>query len=404
MNKRVLVTLILLLVTLAVIFFKEIAQAIIIVAYTVAGLLALIFGLLAGLTVWYVVERIRLLRARRIEAEKRAHVLTVTAGNQVFIRDTDLKATWRAMHLEARTYINHQDYEPSDQEMHRWQWFNAPKRLPGKIVEFLPAHAPVDVLAALDNAQCALIVGQRDSGKTTLLQHVIQRRLGKSRVLVLDPHSHPTRWPQGCLVIGTERDFVKIETALKGLLVLMNKRYRDIGKGLIPEGEHEPVTVIIDEWRAIVFQLGKPAADIIKTLLAESRKTNIDVFVGTHSERVKPLGIEGEGDLKEGFVVVRLSINKQTQERKATIDFGEGELPARLPGPFTGPAPDHLQLQDPNDLIPLEPEPNEEERKILEMHRAGESLRSISKAVYNGKVGQFYNQKIQAVLEKYGEK
>jgi len=38
------------------------------------------------------------------------------------------------------------------------------------------------------------------------------------------------------------------------------------------------------------------------------------------------------------------------------------------------------------------------------MYQAGKSFRAISKTVFEGKVGQFYNQKIQAVLDKYGEK
>ncbi|MFC1975672.1 hypothetical protein ACFLXQ_04690 [Chloroflexota bacterium] len=44
------------------------------------------------------------------------------------------------------------------------------------------------------------------------------------------------------------------------------------------------------------------------------------------------------------------------------------------------------------------------EEKILELYQAGNSMRTISKAVFDGKVGQFYNQKIQEILEKYGEK
>lgn len=405
MKKQVFISLAIFMIILVVIFYEEISQAIRIISYTIACLLVLSFLLIIGPILWYVVERMRLLRARRIEAEKRAHVMTVTVDNQVFVRDTDRRAIWRAMHLEARTHINSQYREPTSPEIQRWQLFNLPHRVPHKPMELPAPQSPIDLLAALDIAQCALIVGQRDSGKTTLLQHVINRRLPHAYVLVLDPHSHPTRWPHGCQVIGTERDFQKIENALKGLLALMNKRYRDIGKGVVREGEHEPVTVIIDEWRAIVHQLGKPAADIIKTLLAESRKTNIDVFVGTHSERVKALGIEGEGDLKEGFVLIRLTINKMTGERKATVDYGDGEIPAALPGPFRGSVTGEPKVIDGHELITSEPQPSKRERKILEMHRANESFRTISQEIWGtGKFGDFYNQKIQQVIDKYGEK
>ena len=405
MKKQVAATLTVLAVVLALIFYDEISSAIVILAYTLVVLLALTFLIMAGLIVWYVVERMKLLRARRMETEKRAHVMTVTVGNQVFVRDTDPQAIWRAMHLEARAYINSQYQEPSSLEEQRWQLFNMPQRVSNKPLTLPSPQTQVDLLGILDGAQCALIVGQRDSGKTTILQHVINRRLGKSYVLVLDPHSHPARWPQGCDVIGTERDFQKIENALKGLLALMNKRYRDIGKGLVREGEHRPVTVVIDEWRAIVHQLGKPAANIIKTLLAESRKTNIDVFVGTHSERVKALGIEGEGDLKEGFVLVRLAINKLTGERKATIDYGDGEIPVTLPGAFRENRAANSKELDGNDVISFEPEPTPAEAHILHLHQQGESYRTISQAVWgDGKFGDFYNRKIEQVIQKYGEK
>jgi len=60
------------------------------------------------------------------------------------------------------------------------------------------------------------------------------------------------------------------------------------------EGQHPRLTVIIDEWRAIVYNV-KGADAAIKTLLTESRKAAFSVFVASHSERVKALGIEGEG-------------------------------------------------------------------------------------------------------------
>jgi len=405
MKKQVIAALTFLAIVFALIFYDKISQAMVILAYVLIALLVISFLLMAMLIVWYVVERMKLLHAQRIEAEKQAHVMTVTVGNQVFVRDTDPQAIWRAMHLEARAYINSQSQEPSSLEEQRWQLFNMPQRVGNKLLTLPPPQTQVDLLAMLDRAQCALIVGQRDSGKTTILQHVINRRLGTTYVLVLDPHSHPTRWPQGCEVIGTERDFQKIENALKGLLALMNKRYRDIGKGLVREGEHRRVTVIIDEWRAIVHQLGKTAANIIKTLLAESRKTNIDVFVGTHSERVKALGIEGEGDLKEGFVLVRLAINKLTGERKATIDYGDGEMPATLPGAFRGNIATNSKELDSDDFISLEPEPTPAEAHILHLHRQGESYRTISQAVWGeGKFGNFYNRKIEQIIQKYGEK
>lgn len=385
----------------------------------IGAVVMLVVAVVAGSLILH--EHLRTARARRRLIEREAAVMVVTAGpqEQVHIRETDRRAVWRPAHLDARIYANGQQTGPTPAEIAAWAAFNRPRVIEAQQLGALPAgepanHAAVDLLQVLNTAQCALIVGQRDSGKTTLLQHTISRRLEHSHVLVLDPHNHPARWPAGCKVVGTQRDFQAIGEALKALEALMNKRYREIGKGLVKEGDHERVTVVIDEWRAIVLNLGKEAGDIIKTLLAESRKTNIDIFVGTHSERVKALGIEGEGDLKEGFVLVRLTVNKVTKERRATVDFGEGEIPAILPGPYYGggrPLLDNpAEFTSPSSTrcwvdVEEEPEPSPQEAEILYLSEQGRSFREISQAIWGeGKYGQFYNDKIAEVLEKYGEK
>jgi ABC-type multidrug transport system fused ATPase/permease subunit len=168
---------------LTAIFYDELKQVIIVAGYTIAGLLIITFLLIAMLLTWYLLERIRLFRARRIEAEKQAHVLTVTARNQVFVRDTDQQALWRVMHLEARTFSNAQFREPTELQFQQWQLFNSPHRVPNKPVELLPSQTQVDLLAALNSVQRCLIVGASDSGKTTLLQWLISRKLHTSSSL-----------------------------------------------------------------------------------------------------------------------------------------------------------------------------------------------------------------------------
>ena len=124
---------------------------------------------------WLAIEKVKLLRANRIEQEKEAHVKIVTAGNQVFIRETDTKANWRAAHLDPRCYANGQYSEPTDTEVMAWQQFNAPKIIQHQ-APMLPAQTQVDLLASLDSVQRCLIVGASDTGKTTLLQWAAVKR------------------------------------------------------------------------------------------------------------------------------------------------------------------------------------------------------------------------------------
>jgi hypothetical protein len=280
----------------------------------------------------------------------------------------------------------------------------------------LPAStSPVDLLAALDSVQRCLIVGASDTGKTTLLQWLVSRRSNTSKVIVIDPHAYPGKYPN-CDIIGLGRNYDEIGRALGALIQLMTKRYDEIGKGLVRELAHDRVTILIDEWRAITGNLGKPAEEAIKALLTESRKAAFSVFVASHSDRAKPLGLSGEYDLKDGFTIVRLAIIEG--QRQATIDHGNGEIPAS-----TSPAWEYsgaaygaeysqpgqglqglstLRL-DHNFQLDLEPEPSPAEATVLELLDRGESLKTISESVWGpGKFGAFYNDRIAEIKRRYG--
>jgi hypothetical protein len=122
----------------------------------------------------------------------------------------------------------------------------------------------------------------------------IRKKLPTSKVIVIDPHTYPDKW-HGCVVVGTGRNYAEVDRALQALVRLMTKRYDEIGKGIVVEQGHTRITILIDEWRAIVYNV-KQAGEAIKALLTESRKAAFSVFVATHSDRAKPLGLEGEYD------------------------------------------------------------------------------------------------------------
>lgn len=350
-------------------------------------------------------ERVLMKRAERKQAQQQAEVYSIVSDHGIFVRDLNAKAIWRPLHLNPGTYQNGLQTEPSAVEVHNWQlWVESRGKRPNLLKStppllFAQGSGAVDLLTALDRVQRCLIVGASDSGKTTLLQHIIARRASQSEVVVIDPHASPSKWPVGT-VVGIGRDYAKIGQVLSVLVRLMTKRYDEIGKGLVLEGQHQPLTIIIDEWRAIFTNLGKPAGEAIKALLTESRKAAFSVFVASHTERVRPLGLENEGDLKDGFTVVRLaSVNGQ---RQATFDAGSGEVPAQLPGPYgvsVGPA-----VQGSATVLAaqnLPPRPDRLEQQILELAGEGLSVSAIAEAVFGSKGGN-QNQAVKAVLTRFG--
>lgn len=204
--------------------------------------------------------------------------------------------------------------------------------------------APVDLLAQLDRAERVLVKGASDAGKTTLLQHVASRSNG---VFIIDPHFAPGIWPvKDNRVIGAARNYPAIDTFLLQLLGEVNSRYARRAKGEMNFGQ---ITLIIDEFQSIRAECDQ-AGKILSTLIRESRKVGFRLFIGSHSELVKPLGLEGQGDIRDGLLIVRLEIDQITKQRKVTMDAGHGEQDCYFP-PFGA-------MSVTPDLPEFEPEDN----------------------------------------------
>jgi hypothetical protein len=174
----------------------------------------------------------------------------------------------------------------------------------------------------------------------------------------------------------------------------MVTRYKEIGQGLVREGEHPKLTIVIDEWMSIAYQC-KNAQDTLVRLLTESRKAAMSVIIGSHSERVRSLGLDGKGDLRDGFLFIRLLLNNE--QRKATFDYGRGERPCLLPGKYDPP-------HDNQNVVEIEAitevKPTEQEQRILDMASNGKSISSIATTVFGSK-GGIQNDKVKAVLERF---
>lgn len=367
------------------------AAKLIVVAISVTAIISLILYLLAyG---YILLEKVRIERARRQAAQRDASVMVIRAGDreQVYVREADTRAVYRPLHLNPAQYQNGKPGEPSPIELATWQiWNSKPAPAQAAAPLLLEAQTTPELLPILDSAQRVLVIGASGAGKTNLLQWVVSRRA--EGVLVIDPHAAPGKWA-GAKVIGIGSNFPEIEAALDNLIELMVRRYQEIGQGLVREGEHPRLTIIIDEWMSIAYQC-RNAHDVLVRLLTESRKAAFSVIIGSHSERVKSLGLDGKGDLKDGFLFIRLWL--EGGERKATFDYGRGERPCLLPGKF-----------EPGNDTPVfeieaigEVKPNEQEQQILDLHDSGESESAIASAVFGSKGGP-QNAKVRNVLLKF---
>lgn len=356
-----------------------------------------ILGMLAvTLLAWVLIlgEKVLTFRATRKAAQRDAGVMVIRANEreQVYVREENKKAVYRPLHLNPAQYQNGRQQEPSAIELALYRlWHSKPAQVQVESPMLLEANTLPELLPILDSAQRVLVIGASGAGKTNLLQWVASRRVGA--VIVIDPHAAPNKWPQSCRVVGAGSNHPEIETTLDNLISLMVTRYKEISAGLVREGEHPKLTIVIDEWMSIAYQCSN-AQEVMVRLLTESRKAAFSVIIGSHSERVKSLGLDGKGDLRDGFLFVRLWA--ENGQHQASFDYGRGERPCLLPGKFE-------QIQE-GEVIEVsaitEPKPTEQEQQILDLHQTGASFNEIARQVL-GSAGGKQTLAIKNVLTKY---
>lgn len=337
-------------------------------------------------------ERRLLIRAQRLQSE---HVIRTDDFGMLHYINLATNHS-QNLTLDARTYRNghYEPPTPQEAETHRYLLTSRHIRSARNTEQLLLPEPAIDLMTELRTAQRVLIKAASNGGKTTLLQHIAAQRVATESVLILDSQSYPDKWPAGCKVVGAGSNHQAISTALDGLIDLMVKRYQEIGQGIVREGQHPKLTIVIDEWMAIVGECDN-ASDVIRRLLTESRKAAFSVFIGSHSERVKALGLDGRGDLRDGFLIVRIEL--ENGQRMATLATGRGERPCILPGEYVNPVSGNVVEIEAIETA----QPTAEERRVLDMLENGESLRTITQAIW-GQRGSFYNAKVEAIAKKYG--
>jgi len=408
------------------------SEELLLVSKIVVDAFGLVLLSLAALLIAWVISRIRMYNHQVAASLAEAQVRTVIVkeDENLFIRDQNPDARWHNTAMDPRPEIGRNLALPTETDNSRWYHltqfkFISRMKLPrGQMDTIFNQGAdntmlfpdavqgqlpPPNILDILSQAQRALIVGPSNAGKTTLLNHYIQRKMahGPGEILVIDPHAEPTHW-RGCKVVGIGSNHAEITDTLDKLIRIMEKRYEEIGTGLVKTGHHAPICVIIDEWMSIA-NMCKNASQVMVRLLTESRKAAFSVIICSHSQRIKSLGLTGQGDLKEGFTVVKLALTN-SNERSASIDLGDGvDTQAVLPGPYHEPdlstpvlEPSQTKVWDTllNDETLMEP--TDFEQAAFDQYEAGESLRTITTGLYgDGKYGKHYNIKFINLCERF---
>ncbi|MCB0165595.1 MAG: hypothetical protein KDI79_15295 [Anaerolineae bacterium] len=273
--------------------------------------------------------------------------IVAPAGQQVFgIHFGGLESTTKVLHTSALTHINGLPQNPTPMQIALWERYHQ-LHAPGR-PELLVPEAPKQIgaptlppiLPKLIDAQRLIIAGGSDAGKTTLIKHIVAGRIDHSRIIPIDPHA-PSKI-LGFDVIGAGRDYGAIGDALESLVLLMTARYEDVKAGVLGYGQHERVSVFIDEWTGIVRQVDG-AGDLLAILLTESRKVNIHLTLCCHSTTIDALGLP-DAQIRKSATVVEITGGNGAPRRafihpaSKTNPDGSKATPQEyaLPGPFAG--------------------------------------------------------------------
>lgn len=339
--------------------------------------------------------------AEKIRRDSDIYVVTAKIDEQVHLLDRKT-GYWRAAHSDPRTYANGPQGRslPNEEELATWYaWQQSHSR---RVVETVQPVAQLaapqldPVLPRLVEAQRLIIAGGSDAGKSTLVKHIIAGRADHSKIIVIDPHGKSDLL--GYPVIGAGRDYEAIGEALRSLVWLMTARYSDVKCGAFNYGQHERVSVFVDEWTSIAQKVDGAGA-ALKTLLVESRKINIHLAIITHSTTVETLGIDAQ--IRKSATVVELMGGNGNPRRvfihpstKLAPDGGKARpVEYALPGPFQG-------YVKPGAEVVLEL-PDARILQAQQMHLDGASLTAVTRTFFDTQNpnGRQINE-VRAILDR----
>lgn len=236
------------------------------------------------------------------------------------------------------------------------------------------------------------VIGATGAGKSTAMRGLIAGyRYNGATVVVIDPHAGPATWAAD-QVIGGGRDYSAIEASLNSAMEEMTTRYKAINNGDCNEGEFPRLVIMFDEWRAVAANIPN-AGNILAMLLAEARKVDITIVLGTQSKNVAALfgTAKGTGDSNIRDCLVILQLTKTSDgTRRAYLEGVEYEpiAPDMVPmEPVQSGITERGPLRTSTELVPepVQAEGDPLDAQIQEWAALGWTRNRIAKEIGGGR-------------------
>lgn len=353
---------------------------------------------------------------RRSQAALNSYrVATAPAGEQVFLmRSADTPVVTTPLHLTPG-HINGRPGSArfSEADLHRWAgWHDLHQTArrppvtiepPAQLAAGDDPRAGLDLVERLAQTYRLMVEGPSGSGKSSLVRHVVARKLELVDQLALcDPHGSRPKWGAAVDAVGFGENYEAIINMFAGLEVEHRKRMQAIAVGR-PERKFPVICVVIEELPAIADFCRANAIDLghyIRLFLNRSRKTAIDVILVTQESTVEAVALKGRGQAL-GSVARAQTMGRDGVGHKVRFVAENGEIIETAPPPLW---PDALPVGVDSDKVALLPAPqSDEERAIVAaiVNHPGASYAELAGTLGRSR-STHTNRLIDQVIEKFG--
>ena len=144
------------------------------------------------------------------------------------------------------------------------------------------------VSLTLAEMKSALIGGVSGSGKSCLLNHIVEQAKEEAQVIIIDAKRVCfLKYKQECLVITERNDVPRL---LQKMCDMLESRYIEMEQNNTDICNHRHILLIIDEMADIMPRLDKKCKDQLLQILSLGRQANMTVIGATQSPSKSVLG------------------------------------------------------------------------------------------------------------------